>query len=143
MSDDDNGRQSKKRGWSVMKVLIVDDSILMRERLTAMISELPEIEVIGQAENAENAINSIRILKPDVTILDIRMPGGSGFEVLENIKKDKWHPLMIVLTNYPYPQYKKKCLDSGADYFFDKSTEFQKVIEVLKKFIKESDAQNN
>ena len=126
-----------------MKVLIADDSVLLRERLTAMISELPGIQVIGQAENAQNAINSIRILKPDVTILDIRMPGGNGFEVLENIKKDKWHPLMIVLTSYPYPQYKKKCLDSGADYFFDKSTEFQKVIEVLKKFIKESDVQGN
>lgn len=126
-----------------MKVLIVDDSILLRERLTAMISELPGIEVIGQAESAEKAINTIRILKPDVTILDIRMPGGSGFEVLENIKRDKSTPLMIVLTNYPYPQYKKKCLDSGADYFFDKSAEFQKVIEVLKKFIKESGARNN
>ena len=126
-----------------MKVLIVDDSILLRERLTAMISELPGIKVIGQAENAENAISSIRILKPDVTILDIRMPGGSGFEVLENIKRDKWTPLMIVLTSYPYPQYRKKCLDSGADYFFDKSSEFQKVIKVLKKFIKESDARDN
>jgi len=122
-----------------MKVLIVDDSHLLRERLTVMISELPEIEIIGQAENAQNAINSIRILKPDVTILDIRMPGGNGFEVLENIKNDKSTPLMIVLTNYPYPQYKKKCLDSGASYFFDKSTEFQKVIEVLKRLIKESD----
>ena len=126
-----------------MKILIVDDSYLLRERLTAMISELPEIEIIGQAESAVNAINSIRILKPDVTILDIRMPGGNGFEVLENIKNDKWHPLMIVLTNYPYPQYKKKCLDSGADYFFDKSTEFPKVIELLKKYINKSNAQCN
>lgn len=126
-----------------MRVLIVDDSILLRERLTAMISELPGIEVIGQAENAEKAINSIRILKPDVAILDIRMPGGSGFEVLENIKNEKSTPLIIVLTNYPYPQYRKKCMDSGADFFFDKSTEFQKVIEVLKKFIKESDAKGN
>jgi len=126
-----------------MRVLIVDDSHLLRERLTALISELPEIEIIGQAESAEKAINSIRILKPDVTILDIRMPGGSGFEVLENIKKDKWHPLITVLTNYPYPQYKKKCLDSGADYFFDKSTEFQKVIELLKKYINKSNAQEN
>jgi DNA-binding NarL/FixJ family response regulator len=139
MSANDKGRQSKKRGWSVMKVLIVDDSHLLRERLTAMISELPEIEIIGQAENAQNAINSIRILKPDVAILDIRMPGGNGFEVLENIKNDKSTPLIIVLTNYPYPQYKKKCLDSGASYFFDKSAEFQKVIEVLKRLIKESD----
>ena len=126
-----------------MKVLIVDDSHLLRERLTAMISELPDIEIIGQAESAEKAINSIRILKPDVTILDIRMPGGNGFEVLENIKNDKSTPLMIVLTNYPYPQYKKKCMDSGADYFFNKSTEFQKVIEVLKKLINKSDGQGN
>jgi len=108
-----------------------------------MISELPGIEVIGQAESAEKAINSIRILKPDVTILDIRMPGGDGIEVLKNIKKDKSAPLIIILTDDLYPQYRKKCLDSGADYFFDKSTEFQKVIGVLKKFIKESDAQNN
>ena len=108
-----------------------------------MISELPEIEITGHAENAEKAINSIRILKPDVTISDIRMPEGSGFEVLENIKRDKWTPLIIVTTNYPYPQYRKKWMDSGADFFFDKSTEFQKVTEVLKKYIKESDAQSN
>lgn len=126
-----------------MKILIVDDSTLLRERLTAMISELPEIEITGHAENAEKAINSIRILKPDVTTLDIRMPEGNGFEVLESIKNDKSTPLIIVTTNYPYPQYRKKWMDSGADFFFDKSTEFQKVTEVLKKYIKESDAQGN
>ena len=126
-----------------MKVLIVDDSHLLRERLTALISELPEIKIIGQAESAEKAINSIRILKPDVTILDIRMPGGNGFEVLKNIKNDKLAPLIIVLTNYSYPQYRKKCMDSGADFFFEKSTEFQKVIEVLKKYINKSDGQGN
>jgi len=126
-----------------MKVFIVDDSALVRERLTAMISELPEIEIIGQAEDAQKAINSIRILKPDVTILDIRMPGGNGIEVLENIKKDKSAPLIIILTNYPHPQYRKKCMDSGADFFFDKSTEFHKVIKVLEKLIQESNSKNN
>lgn len=126
-----------------MKVFIVDDSALVRERIIAMISEHPGIEITGQAENAQEAINSIRKLKPDVAILDIRMPGGNGIEVLRNIKKNNSAPTVIILTNYPYPQYRKKCMEAGADYFFDKSTEFQKIIEVLKKLIQESNAQNN
>ncbi len=126
-----------------MKVFIVDDSALVRERIIAMISEHPGIEITGQAENAQEAINSIRKLKPDVAILDIRMPGGNGIEVLRNIKKNSSGPTIIILTNYPYPQYRKKCIEAGADYFFDKSTEFNKIIEVLKKLIQESNAQNN
>ncbi len=126
-----------------MKVFIVDDSALVRERIIAMISEHPGIEITGQAENAEEGINSILKLKPDVVILDIRMPGGNGIEVLKNIKKNNSAPIIIILTNYPYPQYRKKCMEAGADYFFDKSTEFNKIIEVIKKLIQESNAQNN
>ncbi len=126
-----------------MKVFIVDDSTLVRERIITMISEHPGIEIIGQAKHAQEGINSIIKLKPDVVILDIRMPGGNGIEVLKNIKKNNSAPTIIILTNYPYPQYRKKCIEAGADYFFDKSTEFNKIIEVIKKLIKESNAQNN
>lgn len=126
-----------------MKVFIVDDSALVRERIIAMISEHPGIEIAGQAENAQEGINSILKLKPDVVILDIRMPGGNGIEVLRNIKKNNYAPTVIILTNYPNPQYRKKCMEAGADYFFDKSTEFNKIIEVIKKLIQESNAQNN
>ena len=121
-----------------MKVFIADDSELVRERLKAMLSELTEIEIIGQAQDGIEATSSIRKLKPDVVILDIRMPGGSGIQVLQNIKKDKQAPIVIILTNYPYPQYRKKCMEVGADFFFDKSTEFEKIPEVLKRFIKDS-----
>jgi DNA-binding NarL/FixJ family response regulator len=126
-----------------MKVFIVDDSALVRERIIAMITEHPGIEIIGQAKNAQEGINAIRKLKPDAVILDIRMPGGNGIEVLENIKKNGSSPTIIILTNYPYPQYRKKCMEAGADYFFDKSTEFHKIIEVLKKLIQESNAKSN
>jgi len=126
-----------------MKVFIVDDSALVRERIIAMISEHPGIEITGQAKNAQEGINSIRKLKPDAVILDIRMPGGNGIEVLKNIKKNSCSPTIIILTNYPYPQYRKKCIEAGADFFFDKSTEFHKIIEVLKKLIQESNAKNN
>jgi DNA-binding NarL/FixJ family response regulator len=114
-----------------MKVFIVDDSAIVRERLINMLSELEEIEVIGQAEDAREAIDSITKLKPDAVLLDIRMPGGSGIDVLEHIKKDQPAPIVIMLTNYPDTQYRKKCMDAKADFFLDKSTEFEKVIEVL------------
>jgi DNA-binding NarL/FixJ family response regulator len=121
-----------------MKIFIADDSEVVCERLTTMFSELPGIEIIGQAKNVGESIESIRRLHPDVVILDIRMPGGSGIDVLEDIKKTNTAPVVIVLTNYPYPQYRKKCMALGAEYFFDKATEFEKVTEVLQRLIEDS-----
>lgn len=117
-----------------MKVLIVDDSELMRKRLAEMISQVEGVEIVGKAERSQEAIEAIQKLKPNVVILDIKMPGGNGIGVLEHIKKNNTNTKVIIImfTNYPYPQYRKKCMDLGADYFFDKSTEFEKVIEVLR-----------
>lgn len=113
-------------------VFIVDDSPVVRERLVTMISELPNVEIVGQADIAFEAINSIRKLRPSIVVLDISMPGGSGMYVLETIKKEQPGPVVIMLTNFAHEQYRKKCLQLGADYFFDKSTEFERVTEVLK-----------
>jgi DNA-binding NarL/FixJ family response regulator len=114
-----------------MKVLIVDHSAIIRKRLKAMLSEVPQIETIGQAEDQLEATKLVRKLNPEVLILDISMPGGSGIGLLREVKKGQ-QPLVIVLTDQSYPQYREKCLDAGADFFFDKSTEFDKVAEVLK-----------
>lgn len=121
-----------------MKVFIADDSAIISERLIEIISDLPGIEIIGLAQGVKAAIESIRKLKPDVVILDIGMPGGNGIDVLENIKKDKSNTTVMMLTNHSQHQYRKKCLDSGADFFFDKSTEFEKMTEVLKQLIDNS-----
>lgn len=115
-----------------MKVLIADDSTLVRERLVALISELETVELVGQAGNAREALRVIQRLRPDVVILDIRMPGGSGIQVLEAIKTSTAAPVVIMLTAFPYPQYRKKCLELGADYFLDKTTEFDHVAKVLR-----------
>lgn len=115
-----------------MKVLLVDDSPMVRERLKAMLSELPDVESIGQAKGSVEAMYSFQNLNPDVVILDIQMPDGNGIGVLEKVKKAKQPPMVIVFTNQSYPQYRKRCIDAGADFFFDKSSEFDKVAEVLK-----------
>ena len=113
-------------------VFIVDDSPVVRDRLAAMIAEVPNVEVVGQADIAFEAIYSIRRLRPAVVVLDISMPGGSGMYVLETVKKDRPVPVVIMLTNFAQEQYRQKCLQLGADYFFDKSTEFERVTEVLR-----------
>ena len=99
-----------------------------------MFDELVGVEVVGQAENVAESISAIGELKPDVVILDIRMPGGSGIEVLQHIKQDKVTPLVIILTNYPYPGYRQKCLQAGADFFLDKSTEFDQIPKLFEQF---------
>jgi CheY-like chemotaxis protein len=121
-----------------MKVYIVDDSEIVIERLKTMLSELKEIEIIGQATNPFDAINGIRTLHPNAVILDLQMPGGSGIGVLLSVKRDNPSLTVLILTNYPYPQYRKKCMEAGADFFFDKSTEFEKIPEVLKQLIQNS-----
>jgi len=115
-----------------MKVFIADDSRVIRGRLVALLSDLAGVEICGQAEDAFSAIKEIRALAPDVVILDIHFPGSSsGIFVLERIKRERNAPVIIMLTNYSDQQYRKRCIDAGAAFFFDKSTEFEKVPEVL------------
>ena len=116
-----------------MKLLIVDDSALLRKRLTYMITEFIGIKNIEQAEDVPTAIEAIRKEKPDVVVLDIQMPGGSGIDVLKAIKTDEKRPVFIVFTNYQYPRLRRQCLAAGADFFLDKSFDYNKMFGVLKK----------
>ena len=115
-----------------MRIVIADDSSVVRQRLIRMLGDVIGVEVVGQADDVPLARNLVDTLKPDVAILDIRMPSGSGADLVPNLKKLSPAPKVIMLTNYAYPENRKKCMDGGADYFFDKSTEFQKVVAVLK-----------
>ena len=121
-----------------MKVFVVDDSEIVVERLRALLTNIPGLEFIGQAANAKDAVEAIERLKPEVVILDIRLIGENGMNVLERIKKEHALPVVIVLTNYPYPQYRKKCRELGAEYFFDKVTEIESLVKVLKMLAKDT-----
>ena len=120
-----------------MKVLIVDDSKIVSERLQQMLVNIAGVEIVGQAQNARDAIASISESKPDVVILDIRLHGPNGIEVLKDIRNKKLPICVIMLTNYPYPQYRKKCEELGADYFFDKVTEIKDIPNVIKKLARD------
>ncbi len=119
-----------------MRVFVVEDASLLRDRLIRQIDAVDGLDIVGHADNATDAISQIRASKPDAILLDIRLKQSNGYQVLEAVKTPGQPPVVIVLTNFAYPQYRKKFMDSGADYFFDKSHEFDQAINTLKKLKK-------
>ena len=115
-----------------MRVFIADDSAVIVERLADLLKDIPGVELAGQAGDAPEAVRCIQQIKPDAVILDLQMPGGSGLDVLRAIRPN--HPGLHVLicTNYPYPQYREECLRAGANFFLDKSAEFEKIPGILR-----------
>ena len=119
-------------------MFIVDDSVMVCKRLAVMLTKFADIEVVGEAHDVPEAIKSIEKAKPDVVILDIKMPGGSGIDVVERVKKNATVPSIIMFTNYSHPFYRMKYLAAGADFFLDKSTEFEKISSLLKQLLEDS-----
>jgi len=118
-----------------MKVFIADDSKIVVDRLADLLRDVRGVEVAGQAGDALEAVRCIRQVNPDAVILDLQMLGGSGLDVLRAIRPD--HPGLYVLicTNYAYPQFREECLSAGANYFLDKSTEFDKIPDILREVL--------
>ena len=114
-----------------IRVFIADDSDTVRDRLISLLREMPAVEIVGEAQDAAEAIQAIQRIKPDVVILDIRMPAGSGIGVLRSLRQKQEKPKFIILTNYPFLQCRKTCPEAGASYFFDKSSEFEKIPQAL------------
>ena len=115
-----------------LKIFIADDSLILRNHLVSAIGEIPGVEIVGEADTTDDAIERINVSAPDVMVIDIRMPGEGGIHVLKTIKKSMPKIIAVIFTDYPYPQYRTKCTEEGADYFFDKATESEGLIELIK-----------
>jgi DNA-binding NarL/FixJ family response regulator len=112
-------------------VFLVEDSSLIRERLVQMLEAIPAVKVIGYAETPAEAIEQISLGHPKVVILDIKLKGGSGIKVLQAVKQQMPDIVVIMLTNYSTPQFRSQCMQAGADYFLDKTHEFQNITAIL------------
>jgi DNA-binding NarL/FixJ family response regulator len=115
-----------------LRVAIVEDSLPLQRRLAALIPQDGTAEVIAFASTVFDAVQLVWDRSPDVVILDFQLPDGTALDVLESIEDKLPHPRVIVLTNYPEPIYRSKCLEAGADWFLDKSTEFEKLSETIR-----------
>jgi len=116
-----------------MKVFVVEDSAAVRERLVEMIREVKDIEVVGEAATYDTAVAGIIDTRPDVAVLDIKLANetGSGIDALIEVRKTLPGIRAIILSNYSTPQHLKASADAGAEYFLDKSIDFERVAEIL------------
>ena len=118
-----------------IKVVTVDDSPIITQRIKSILAEMENIEFLGSATNAVSALNLIHRQIPNVVILDINLDEDtSQFNVIDLlIALRKRYPQMkiIMLTNLSAPQYRTRCIAFGANYFFDKSNDFYKLPEAL------------
>lgn len=119
----------------VLRIATVEDSPIVADRLQSMLNDLEYIEFAGNATNISDALRLVREERPGVVILDIHLkenaPNSSGMDLLADLRHAYPGMVLIMLTNLSSQQYRTKCLKLGANYFFDKTNDFEKVPEVL------------
>lgn len=114
-----------------MKVLVVDDSAAVRARLVVLLGELPGVAEVVEARDAAEAIEvSARDLLA-VIVLDLHMPGEHGLALLPRLRRAHAEALVIVLTNDASSALQRECRERGADFFFDKSSDFERIADVV------------
>lgn len=119
-----------------MKIYIVEDSEIISQRIKRLLSAIEGIEIAGVSEDFEEALISIKNLQPEVIILDISVGKSKGLNTIQDIKNVHPQTKIIMFTNFNFNNYKEISFEYGADYYLDKSNEFQNlpdVIEELKK----------
>ena len=114
-----------------MRAYIADESPAVRSRVVRLLTEHEDVRVVGQTGDAREAVTDIRRLRPEVVILAIHMYMGSGIEVLKAVRHEQPAAVIIIMTNSAYPQYRRECLRAGANYFLDKSIEFEKINTII------------
>lgn len=92
-----------------------------------------ELEVVGFAETERESVNALIATPVDAAIVDIQLKQGNGLEVIRQVRSSKLsrQPKIIVLTNHPFPELRNRAMSVGADYFFDKSTDYDVVKQTL------------
>lgn len=115
-----------------MNLLIVDDSDLIRDRLTSLFREVAGVDNIQTADSLADAVGKVKAVMLDLVVLDIHLPDGNAIHVVESMKADKPGIQIAMLSNDASTFNRKKCFEAGVDWFFDKSTEFDQVIAVVK-----------
>ncbi len=121
-----------------LKIITVDDSRIIAERLKCILSDVENVTFLGNARSVSTALGLIHQQEPNVVILDIHLNEdvneGNGMNLLVILRKKYPEMKIIVLTNLSELHYRISCLANGANYFFDKSNDFTKIVTVLKKF---------
>jgi DNA-binding NarL/FixJ family response regulator len=116
----------------MISVLLVDDHPVVVEGLRKVLATAGDIDVTGEAHDAAAALERARALKPDVILLDLRMPGASGVQATRRMREQGIASAVIILTSYGDQAYVRQALEAGADGYLLKSTPPEKLIAAIR-----------
>lgn len=118
---------------AVLKIITVEDSLIIVSRVECMLSDIAGVKFLGNACNKNEALALIEAHQPDVVMVDVHLgcAEGNGIDLLILIRKSYPAIKVIMLTNLTETRYRTLCLEAGADFFLDKSNDFDKIPETL------------
>lgn len=115
-----------------VRVALVDDHAMVREALSSVLSDDPDIEIVAHGGDRAEAVRIAKELRPDVLILDYNMPGGGALEVLGDLERADLDVSTLVLTVHTSPQYAVRVLEAGAHGFLFKSSALDELLGAIR-----------
>lgn len=116
----------------MIRVLIADDHPVVRRGIGQILAEAADMEVVAEAATGQEVLEHIDRRGCDVVLLDLSMPGRGGLETLEQVKRRKPHPAVLVLTIYPEAQYATRVLKAGAAGFLSKGSMPEELLQAIR-----------
>lgn len=120
------------RGANLIRVLVADDHHLVRTSIARMLNAERGLRVIGEAADGEDAISQARRKRPDIVLMDIRMPGIGGHEATRKILRGMSDIKVVVLTAYLEEKFAQRLLDAGASGFITKGSELEEMVRAIR-----------
>jgi len=116
---------------SAIKTLIVDDNAGFRRRVSELLISESDIEVVGEAADGREALRKARQLKPNLVLMDVRMPGLNGIDATAQLKREVPETKVIILTRYDLEEYRKAVAASGASGYVVKKTVLETLLPTI------------
>ncbi|WP_321917320.1 MULTISPECIES: response regulator transcription factor [unclassified Paraburkholderia] len=118
-----------------LQVFLVEDATAVRRKIAEALSAIPDVSVIGEAEDAASALTGIAQSGADVAVVDLRLASGSGIELLSLLAHEQPSVVTVVLTNHSAAPFRTACQRAGAHFFFDKTSEFEAACEAIEALV--------
>lgn len=120
------------RGKSMIKVVLVDDHELVRTGFRMILAQQPGIEVIGEAADGERGLGLIRSIEPDVALVDVHMPGLSGIELTDRVRKHKLATRIVILTVVSEAPFPRRLIEAGASGYLTKGCAADELVRAVR-----------
>jgi DNA-binding NarL/FixJ family response regulator len=114
------------------KILLVEDHIVVRQGIKALLSDEPDIEIVGEADNGREALSLVSKLQPDVVLMDISMPGLNGIEATRQIRQRHAAVKVVILSMHANEEYVFQVLRAGASGYVLKQSDSSEVLTAIR-----------